>query len=180
MNDIILFCGVTYYKTTVYDILDNTYYVSKQGQIYNSKLKRLIKISHDKDGYERVHIRTNKGAKLMMVAKIVLATFYGYPPIDMIAPTCEHKDGVRTNNCIENLEWLERPLNISRRQNKPMGEKNPKNKLSEVQVREICLILQDKDMSLKEISEKYSVSKDAIRDIKNKRNWRYISETFNI
>ena len=178
MDDIINFCNVLYYKTTVYDMIDGVYYVSKNGLIYSAKLKRLLSISVDKDGYERVNVITKQGKRKLSVAKIVLATFKGYPPQDMIDPTVEHKDGIRNNNAISNLEWLERTQNASRRHITPKGERNPKNKLSAKEVNEICFILQNEDTSLSEIAQKYNVSKDNIRDIKRRKIWKDISKDF--
>lgn len=159
-------------------MIDGMYFVSKNGDIYSTKLKRLLHISTDKDGYERVNVITKQGRKKLSVAKIILATFKGYPPQDMIDPTVEHKNGIRNDNTISNLEWLERTQNASRRHNTPKGEKNPKNKLSEREVYEICALLQDKCMSLFEIAQRYKVTKDNIRDIKRKKIWKEISKDF--
>ena len=178
MDDIIIFNNIVYYKTNVYNLIDGVYYVSKNGEIYSNKLKRLLSISVDKDGYERVNVVTKQGKRKLSVGKIILATFKGYPPKSMIDPTVEHKDGVRNNNKIFNLEWLERAENSSRRRITPKGEKNPKNKLSPSEVHEICTLLQDKSTSLFDIAQQYNVSKDDIRDIKRRRIWKDISRDF--
>ena len=170
--------GIELYETTVYDLPEETYYISKEGRVYNYNLKRFLSISIDKDGYERVNLTTNHGKKKFSVAKLVLATFKGYPPTNMIDPTVEHKDGIRNNNMISNLEWLERPQNSSQRHITPKGERNPKNKLSEDEVKEICLLLQNNISSLSEIASKYNVSKDNIRDIKRRKIWCDISKEY--
>lgn len=169
--------GITLYEMDI-DEIPNIYYISKDGDIYNCKLKRFISQSSDKDGYLRVHIQTFEGEKKMSVAKLVLLAFKGQPPPTMIDPTVEHKDSNRVHNNIDNLMWLERKLNAANRINTPRGEKNPKNKLTEKEVRDICVLLQEGDMSLREIGNAYNVSKDNIRDIKNRRIWRYISQDY--
>jgi hypothetical protein len=60
------------------------------------------------------------------------------------------------------------------RQSRLIGEKNPKTKLTEIQVH--CIIeLLDDNISQVEIAKQFSVTPTAISDIKRGKNWKHIA-----
>lgn len=159
---------------------EGMYYVSRNGDIYSMFVKRFLTPTLNKDNYMTIQFRTNDKKTLkLQVAKVVLATYLGMPPQEMKDPTVEHCDGNRYNNNISNLKWLERCVNSSSRINKGRGENNPKSKLTESKVHEICKLIQDKQISLAQIGQMYNVCAGAIWDIKRHKNWTYISDQYN-
>lgn len=56
------------------------------------------------------------------------------------------------------------------------GSKNNASKLSEEQVLEIINLLLAKKYTQKEIGNHFNVSEDCIGAIKNKKNWKYLTE----
>ena len=93
-------------------------------------------------------------------------------------PTINHIDENISNNHYTNLEWLERSVNTSIRNNKGAGEANHEAKLTEQQVLEICDLLINTNLTYDQIGKKYKVNKSTISNIKNKKNWKYITEKY--
>ena len=176
----IVYNSKTYYEINpCLDCQRDTYYVSLDGEIYSKAKKRVLHPTADKDGYLYQIMKRNNGKHMKIsVAKIILTTFQGTPPKDMIDPTTEHINSQRTDNRIDNLTWLERSENSSTRKNTGKGESNSKAKLTENQVRRICELLVEGKMTIVEIAKKYNVDPSCISSIKQHRNWTYITNNY--
>ena len=72
------------------------------GNAYHYKSKQL-KPGKNKDGYLQVGISKNGKTNSYYIHILVAIAFI--PNVDN-KPTVNHKDGIKTNNCIENLEWV--------------------------------------------------------------------------
>lgn len=106
--------------------------------------------------------------------------FIGTPPTSIKDITVDHIDGNILNNYYTNLRWLERGLNSSIRKSrkKSAGELNHEAKLTEKEVIKICDLLIENRLTLKEIAEKYNVTKSTISNIKRKATWKYITQKY--
>lgn len=104
--------------------------------------------------------------------------YKGLPPEDMQDPTVDHIDHMPFNNYYENLRWVERGVNSSSRPNRGIGEMNSRAKLTQEDVVKICNMLCKNKATVDMIAEMYSVSSRTIQNIKDKKNWRYISQWF--
>lgn len=69
---------------------------------------RILKISIDKYGYNRVELNKNSNPKLYLVHRLVAETFIPNPNR---YPEVNHKDEVKTNNKVDNLEWCTNKYN---------------------------------------------------------------------
>ena len=85
-------------------INDTNYYVSDVGEVKNKKGK-LLKPSKTYNGYLRVNIN----GRLVRIHRIVAEAFI---PNTFDLPQVNHKDGNKTNNTIDNLEWCTSSENI--------------------------------------------------------------------
>ena len=66
--------------------------------------ERIMNGSLDTRGYLQVSLGNNKGErKFLWVHQIVATTFIPNPENK---PQVNHKDEVKTNNCVDNLEWM--------------------------------------------------------------------------
>ncbi len=63
----------------------------------------------DRDGYPRLGLRINGKQKLYRVNRLVALTFIDNPNN---LPIVHHKDNIRNNNCVDNLEWTNDKGNI--------------------------------------------------------------------
>lgn len=89
---------------------DGRYLVSDQGRIKNTETKHIRKLGVHKTGYVYVGLRNRKGLlKYFRVHVLVLTVFVGPRPRDGVS---NHKDGVKTNNRLDNLCWTTQQENI--------------------------------------------------------------------
>lgn len=84
------------------------YAVSTNGDIMN--LKRQKRLSHrvDKKGFHSVVLRDNGKPKCFLIGRLVLGQFKGEQPQKI---QVKYLDGDRSNNKLENLEWIPRKEN---------------------------------------------------------------------
>lgn len=90
-------------------------------------------------------------------------------------PHINHKDGVKNNNVLENLEWctdLENSQHAWSMGLMPCGEKLKKSKLKESDV--ISIRTTERDISLSKLAKKYGVSFQTISQIKNNKIWNHL------
>lgn len=142
---------------------------------------KILSGSIDATGYYRVDMR-NKTAgirKNSLIHRLVAIAF-----IDNVAekPHINHKDGVKTNNNVKNLEWCTHAENMHHAFKngfmKPFigtekGEKCPSSKLTNAQAMEIKKRLKG-DERLEDIAFDYPVGISAISEIKSGRSWKHI------
>lgn len=172
--------NTAFYELNVLNIKDGNYLISKDGQIYSKVRRKVLKHKIDKDGYHEVHLSLNgRKDKYFRVALLVLHQFVGSPPNDMLDPTSQHIDGNIDNNNLDNLMWMERGENSSKRVTSYVGERNPSAMLTESQVLEIAELLKTDQYTLQNIADMYNVHKSTISNIRRKKNWKYLLSDYN-
>ena len=161
-------------------IKKNAYLINEDGDIYSTLSKKQIAFKFDKDGYKAATFQSDDGKRVTYrIASLVLTAFVGPPPSTMKDPTVNHKDSDIINNNYLNLEWMERGLNSSIRVLKPTGELNGSSVLTNKEVIEICDLLADKKLRLKDIANIYNVDISIISSIKRKKTWKDITKGYN-
>lgn len=165
-------------ELTVCNILSGFYFINDHGEIISRKAGKRLEPKTDKNGYFAISLCTNEligekehKRKTFRVASLVLREFNGEPPAAMIDPTVDHKDSNKKNNHISNLRWMERVENSASRKHTCPGERNGAARLSDNEVLEIKRLLKKNDLSLRQIGEKFGVSKSTISNIKRGKNW---------
>jgi DNA-binding XRE family transcriptional regulator len=165
---------------------ESLYEVSNQGRVKslqrfvngkngaNKPLKEtIIQLKTDK-GYLRVNLWKNQKSKRFAVHRLVAEAF-----IDKIEGKdyVNHKNGIKTDNRIENLEWVTLSENIIHAYHNNLlvrrGEKHTQNKLKESDIFEIRILL-DKGFTQTQIAEKFGVIRQTISCIKTKKSWSHI------
>lgn len=169
----------------VNNILYGFYRINEYGDIISKKSNKILNPVKDKDGYLKITLCTNEtidgkkhSRKTFRVAQLVAKSYHGEPPSYMTDPTVDHIDGDRDNNHFTNLRWLERGSNSSIRKNKGTGSQNHEAKLTDRQVEEICSLLIETNLSFQQIADMFNVDKSTINNIKQRKNWKYITTKY--
>lgn len=139
--------------------------------------KRILKLAIKKDGYLDVTLSRPGLRKHVKVHKLVAAAFLG----NAAGRTVNHKDGNKSNNCLENLEYLTQSENVrhafqtglkipargirSGRYTKPektaRGEKHGNAKLKDADIPRI-FEMRKSGLLLREIGDRLGVTKNCI------------------
>jgi len=164
---------------------EGLYEISNYGRIksfykYKGTSERILESTKNKNGYIKVALYKNHGAKQHYIHRLVLETFIGPCPKNM--EVC-HGDGSRDNNFIGNLRYDTYSNNdLDKRRHgtttNPVwinnkGIKNNQAKLNDNKIIEIRHLIR-KGVSIKEIAIQYSVDSQTILNIKNKESWRHV------
>lgn len=80
----------------------NYYEVADNGMVKNKKTGRILKPATDKYGYFYYVLCVKGERKTVKAHRLVALTFIPNP---LDKPTVNHKNGVRTDNRVKNLEW---------------------------------------------------------------------------
>lgn len=80
------------------------YAVSSEGQVKSLRFNRLLKMATNSSGYHYVNLIENKVRKTTAVHKLVIEHFGPNKPFQ--TAIVDHKDGIKLNNHISNLEWV--------------------------------------------------------------------------
>lgn len=162
------------------------YMVSSCGKFFSnhSKKRKEIKQYLDKDGYPFVRLCVNGKINRRIAHRIVAKTFIKNP---YNKPQVNHKNGIRNDNRVENLEWLTISENVlysyrvlNRKHTKKMiersrisftGTNNPKAKINYDIANQIRQEKKD-GVYYKDICTKYGISKAQMYQICRNKYWK--------
>lgn len=145
--------------------IDDKYYIDRNGRLYDKYNNRELKSTPDSNrkGYVRNSLLLkNKTHKSMARHRLVMIC-YEYRE-DYKQLQVNHKDGNKSNNCYDNLEWCTNQENRIHACNNNLcarlnGEENPAHKLTEKEVLLIIKLLLEKKMSYSQIAKKNELFK---------------------
>lgn len=148
------------------------YLVSTLGNVktINGRFKKVV--YDNKNSYGYVELWKNNKGKKFRIHRLVAETFIpNYDNKEQV----NHIDGNKTNNCVDNLEWVTPKENVTHAINNNLiilkyGSNNVSAKLKEEDVkfiRENAKV----NISVKELAKQYNVSTTNIYNILNNKKW---------
>lgn len=163
------------------------YQASNTGHIRSTNYKRSGRIvvltpAIGKDGYPQTMVLSDSGKyETHKIHWFVTLAFFGQRSDGR---EVNHKNGIKTDNRIENLEYVTRRENMDHSLRNKLqkkfvcGSEHGQAKLNEEQVREIRhhAAISGKHYGRKQLAEKYGISEAHIKDIVTQRRnvWRFV------
>lgn len=148
------------------------YLVSNTGLVANRVFKRLIAQTTTESGYRRVMLWTNGRGTSHFVHRLVAAAFIGPLPS---GKNVNHKNGVKTANNPENLEYTtprENTAHAVAMGNYPHGERQGLAKLAEQSVRDIRANYVRGSGGV--LARRYGVTVQAVHYALRGKTWKHI------
>lgn len=158
------------------------YLINTDGQIYSEISNKFLKPFKNPQGYCLVDISHNGKTYTRQLHRLVALTFIPNP--DMLE-TVNHKNGDKSKNSVDNLEWMTRLDNVRHAWRtglaKPRyGINNPANVYTEEQIHQVCQLLEVGYLNNKQIANFVGVNVTLIRDIKFRGKWKHIADLYEI
>lgn len=163
------------------------YLIGSYGQIYSKLFKCIIRTKIINSGYVVAELRTRDNSKVTnLVHRIMMMEFCPVEGMEFL--TVNHKDCIKTNNFLYNLEWAtysENNIYMYEHGNGKVGSENILcTKYNEEIVTKICEGL-EKDLDVHEIAEYCNLEFDesiraTIKQIAKGNNWKCVSKDFDI
>lgn len=162
---------------------EGLYAVTRDGRVWSYPKKwsqgkhkgKWLKLPVDGRGYYMANFYKKGKGKIVIVHRIVAQTFLQKRKNRSYI---NHKNGVKTDNRVENLEWCTAQENtlhsIKNKLIKPQrGEKNGMSKLKEKDIKTIRHLF-SKGKTQNIIAKRFSVSQSCISLIKMSHAWKHI------
>lgn len=143
------------------------YEVSRFGEVRNKKTLKSLKQQINPSGYLIVCLHGSSKGRTFPVHRLVAECFV---PGDNEGLQVNHKDGNRTNNSPENLEFVTRSENMHHRYH-VLGSTH---KLTEIDVRELVEYRNSTGSSTRVTGEKFGVSLSMVSAIFTGRTWSHL------
>lgn len=144
------------------------YMISNYGRIWHKYECKFLTVNVDSKGYLCKPLFTYDGEqKIFRIHRLVMLTFDYFPGCENYS--IKFNDGNKANPCIWNLSWSQEEdyRCIPKEENEDL-------------VRTACELLQDINITLKQIAEITGLPYTMIQAIQNKRSWTHISKDYDI
>lgn len=137
--------------------------------------ERIMKLQRKWD-YLGINIRKNKKYTQISVHRLVAQAFLSNPNNH---PQVNHKNGIKHDNRVENLEWVTAKENTNHAFTTGLkvplkGEENPMSKITEEMVRGIREVYATGHVSQVNVAKQYGITRDHVKLITQNRIWKHV------
>jgi len=163
------------------------YHISNHGRVRNSRGMVLSPFFitggiNKNETYLAIRIRVNNKRYSRLIHRLVALAFIPNPDNK---PQVNHKDGNKENNYDWNLEWNTRKENMKHAAQagllKPRyGSTSPFSKHTEIQIHEVCKLMEKGGLTVNELSSLTGVSTKTINGIFRYGKWAQVSSQYDI
>jgi hypothetical protein len=143
--------------------------IRANGNIYNIS-EKFLNMGLNKDGYARVALSKNSKQTFMFIHRLVATYFIPNPDSKL---EVNHKNGIKSDNSIQNLEWVSPSENVQHGYNiglSKIGEDRYNSKLTNSDI----VTIRNSNLKQKELSEIYNVSQPVISRIISGITWKHL------
>ena len=88
---------------------EGLYAITRDGNVWSYKSKKFLKSRLNRGNYHRIDLCKNGKRKSYLIHRLVAQAFIPNPEG---LPEVNHKDENKSNNCVDNLEWMSKIDNI--------------------------------------------------------------------
>lgn len=159
---------------------EGLYEISSLGRVksvwYNNN--RILKLNTQTGGYVQISLRKNNKAYAKLVHVLVMESFVSLKPTGL---EVNHKDGIKTNNMLANLEYVTPKQNMMHAfqclrigDRKARGEKAGLAKLQDSDVIMIRQIYSQGGITFAELGREFGVHENTISKIVKRRGWGHV------
>lgn len=164
--------AIGYEEWKVVSGYDGIYLISNFGNVYSYKKMRLL-THYFRTGYPSVCLCKGKVENHTLVHRLVAEHFIPNPDNK---PEVNHKDGIRNNPHVDNLEWVTHSENIRHADmtglRRVKGEDSKQAKLTNDAVREIRSM--KGIMTQRALAKKFNVPHSLIHLVQHKKAWAHV------
>ncbi len=156
------------------------YQISNKGRVkskmfakngtYSKGEKILTSTISEEDGYEKIAINRNGKTKKRSIHRLMAIAFIPNPNN---LPEVNHIDTIKTNNSLENFEWITRLGNMQHANKMGRIAKYTHHKINEDQARELKKRISLGE-NLKSLSLEYGLAHRTIYQIKENKRWGWV------
>lgn len=166
--------------------IETQYEISNKGNVRNSNTGKILQPEVSNCGYLRVgiyYVKDNRRYYIHgSVHRLVAIAFIPNP--DNL-PEVNHKDGNKTHNWVENLEWSSSSDNdyhayATGLKKKIYGENSHLHKYSRDTIEKACKLMESGKYVLREISEMTEVPVPMLGKVRLRKSWCNVSKNYHI
>jgi hypothetical protein len=156
---------------------DGIYLVSSIGRIYSIKSKRVRSLARDKDGYLFISLYKNNHRPVARRVHHLVAEAFICPRPK--GKEMNHKNGMKNDNRIENLEWVTRSENELHAYRElgfvcKFGVNHHSALLSPDAVRHIRSVYIPRKYTQETLAKELGVSRQTISDVLRGKKWKHV------
>lgn len=155
-------------------IRNYNYEINEQGIVKNIRTGKIRNSFKRRDGYIGIQLYIGKVVNFQL-HRLLAEVFISNPENKKYV---NHKDSNRSNNSLDNLEWVTLKENVIHGYKygnaSNVGSSNGFSKLNEEMVYEIKKKRFEENMSYKQLADAFDVSYSCISGILQNRNWTHV------